>query len=181
MKKIAEMNLQELAAFVSSHLKEHDIPVVLVGGSCVSIYSDNRYQTQDIDFVERYHTQRKALKSALEKIGFMEENRYFRHPEAAYFLEFPRGPLTVGDSPVQELNEVATELGVVTLLTPTDCVKDRLSAYYHWNDRQSLLQATWVAVRHTVDMENVREWSVQEGMTAKFHDYLAALEIERKR
>lgn len=29
MKTIAEMNLQELAAFVCSHLRQHDIPVVL--------------------------------------------------------------------------------------------------------------------------------------------------------
>lgn len=36
MKAIGEMSLQELAAFVCSHLQQHDIPVVLVGGSCVS-------------------------------------------------------------------------------------------------------------------------------------------------
>lgn len=42
MKPVAGMSLQELAAFVCSHLQQHDIPVVLVGGSCVSIYSDNR-------------------------------------------------------------------------------------------------------------------------------------------
>ena len=30
---------------------------------------------------------------------------------------------------------------ILKLLSPTDCVKDRLAAYYHWNDRQSLEQA----------------------------------------
>lgn len=96
------MPLAELAAYVSSHLENRDIPVVLVGGACVSIYSDNRYQTQDLDFVERYHTNRKALKSALADIGFVEKNRYFVHPEACYFLEFPSGPPAVGDEPVGE-------------------------------------------------------------------------------
>jgi len=30
------------------------------------------------------------------------------------------------------------------LLTPTDCVKDRLAAYFFWNDLQSLGQAVMV-------------------------------------
>lgn len=42
MKAIADMSLPELAAFVCSYLQPRGIPVVLVGGGCVSIYSDNR-------------------------------------------------------------------------------------------------------------------------------------------
>lgn len=178
MKTIADMSLQELAAWVSGHLLQHGIPVVLVGGSCVSIYSDNRYQTHDLDFVERYHNKRQLLKAALAEIGFVEEHRYFRHPEAAYFLEFPTGPLAVGDSPVRELQEVQTEMGMLTLLTPTDCIKDRLSAYYHWSDRQSLLQAVWVASAHAFDLAAVQAWSEQEGMAEKYEDFLAALNAE---
>ena len=30
-------------------------------------------------------------------------------------------------------------------MTPTDSVKDRLAAYYHWNDQQALEQAIMVA------------------------------------
>lgn len=176
MKPVAGMSLQELAAFVCSHLQQHDIPVVLVGGSCVSIYSDNRYQTADLDFVERYHTRRAALREALALIGFVEENRYFVHPDTAWFLEFPTGPLAVGDAPVRELNEVATDTGVLVLLTPTDCIKDRLAAWFHWRDRQALQQAVWVAQRHAFNREDVREWSAREGMAEKFEEFVAALE-----
>ncbi len=129
IKLVAEMSLQELAAYVATHLKSRQLPVVLVGGSCVSIYSNNKYQTKDLDFVERYHNQRSLLRLALQDIGFIEQHRYFVHPDAHYFLEFPLGPLAVGDSPVNELNEVVTETGVVTLLTAQDCICDRLSAY----------------------------------------------------
>lgn len=176
MKAIAAMSLQELAAFVCSHLQRHDIPVVLVGGSCVSIYSDNRYQTADLDFVERYHTKRAALRTALADIGFVEENRYFVHPDTAWFLEFPTGPLAVGDAPVHTLNEVTTDTGVLVLLTPTDCIKDRLAAWFHWRDRQALQQAVWVAQRHAFDREDVRAWSAREGMAEKLTEFLAALE-----
>lgn len=175
MKAVADMDLAELAAFVCSHLREHGIPVVLVGGSCVSIYSDNRYQTADLDFVERYHTKRAALRKALALIGFTEKHRYFTHPAAAYFLEFPAGPLAVGDGPVRELNELETELGALTLLTPTDCIKDRLAAFYHWKDRQALQQAVWVARQHAFDRDDVRTWSAREGMADKFAEFLAAL------
>ena len=176
MKTIAEMNLQELAAFVCSHLQRHDIPVVLVGGSCVSIYSDNHYQTADLDFVERYHTKRTALNKALAEIGFVEENRYFVHPESAWFLEFPTGPLAIGDGPVHELNQVETDTGVLTLLTPTDCIKDRLAAFFHWKDRQALQQAVWVAERRTFDRSEVVAWAEREGMTDKLAEFLAALD-----
>lgn len=175
MKSIADMSLTELAAWVSNHLGKRDISVVLVGGACVSAYSDNRYQTNDLDFVERYHTNRNHLKAALAEIGFYEENRYFRHSEAAYFLEFPTGPLAIGNSPVGELGQLSTEQGVLILLTPTDCVKDRLCAWYHWNDRQSLRQAVWVAIKHPLDMDVVRQWSEQEGMADKFNVFLLAL------
>ena len=31
--------------------------------------------------------------------------------------------------------------GTLRLLTATDCIKDRLAAYYHWRDEQGLEQA----------------------------------------
>ncbi|HQV81412.1 MAG TPA: hypothetical protein PLW69_10690 [Agitococcus sp.] len=179
IKLVAEMSLQELAAYVATHLKSRQLPVVLVGGSCVSIYSNNKYQTKDLDFVERYHNQRSLLRSALQDIGFIEQHRYFVHPDAHYFLEFPLGPLAVGDSPVNELNEVVTETGVVTLLTAQDCICDRLSAYYHWHDQQSLQQAIWVALAHPFDLAYVKSWSEREGMLAKFETFLDKLSSQQ--
>lgn len=175
MKAIADMSLTELAAMVASHLEQHNIPVVLVGGACVSVYSENRYQTSDLDFVERYHTKRQQLSKALAEIGFTEENRYFRHPESAWFLEFPTGPLAIGDSPVSEVGKLETEHGTLVMLTATDCVKDRLSAHYHWNDRQALEQAIWVAQQQQVDIAAIQAWSAQEGMGDKFESFRVAL------
>ena len=45
MKPIKEMSRTELAAFIQSHLESNGIDVVLSGGSCVSIYSnETRYK-----------------------------------------------------------------------------------------------------------------------------------------
>jgi hypothetical protein len=175
MSAISTMPLAELAAFVCSHLESCDIPVVLVGGACVSIYSHNRYQTSDLDFIERHHTNRKALKAALAEIGFHEKNRYFVHPDASYFLEFPSGPPAVGDQPIQEPSVKRLESGVLRLLTPADCIKDRLAAYFHWNDQQSLQQAIWVAEKTGFDLQEVEAWAAQEGMAEKFGGFKKAL------
>ncbi|MDI6740798.1 MAG: hypothetical protein QME74_10605 [Candidatus Edwardsbacteria bacterium] len=43
--------------------------------------------------------------------------------------------------------------GRLHLLSPTDCVKDRLAAYFHWNDRQSLEQAGLVADNRKIDIK----------------------------
>ena len=54
------------------------------------------------------------------------------------------------------------------MLTPTDCIKDRLAAYYHWDDEQCLQQAVWVAQQNEFDLESVREWSIKESAEDKF-------------
>jgi hypothetical protein len=42
---VGDINLAELAAYVSDHLTKSGIDVVLSGGGCVSVYSDNRYES----------------------------------------------------------------------------------------------------------------------------------------
>jgi hypothetical protein len=168
MKAIAEMSVGELAAYISSHLRGLDIDVVLTGGSCVSIYSSGKYVSMDLDFIDtRFATQREILE-AMSAIGFIPENRYFKHPETDFLVEFPGGPLAVGKEPVGAIDEIEFATGILRILSPTDCVKDRLAAYYHWNDLQSLEQAVLVAQSNNVDLNEVKRWSNAEGMSDAF-------------
>jgi hypothetical protein len=61
------MVIGELAAYVAEHLRQSDINVVLTGGSCVSIYTDNRYQSYDLDFIEDGFAGRKKIAAVLTK------------------------------------------------------------------------------------------------------------------
>jgi predicted RNase H-like HicB family nuclease len=79
---------------------------------------------------------RNEIKKVLHTIGFFEKNRYFRHPETKYFIEFPSGPLSVGSQPVCKTVTMRFPTGQLIMISPTDCIKDRLAAYFHWNDRQ---------------------------------------------
>jgi hypothetical protein len=77
----------------------------------------------------------------------------------------------VGDQPVHDVAQKQLATGTLRLLTPTDCVKDRLSAWFHWNDRQSLEQAVMVATTQVVDMVDLRKWAQNEGKSEAFRDF----------
>lgn len=168
MKPFKEMTIGEVAAFVAAHLRTSGISVVLTGGSCVSIYTDNRYRSYDLDFIEEGRSTRKKIAASLREIGFLEKDRYFTHPDTPYFAEFPSGPLAIGAEPAGNVAELEFATGLLRLLSPTDCVKDRLANYYYWKDRQCLEQAIMVAKDTKVDLEEVERWSRQEGMGDEF-------------
>ncbi len=128
MTTLAGLSIGELAAFIAGHLRARGIHVVLVGGACVCIYSDNEYRSFDLDFITTGITSRRTIRLALEEIGFTEEQRYFKHPETEYFIEFPSGPLAIGDEPPGEIAVLSYPTGMLRLLSPTDSVKDRLAA-----------------------------------------------------
>jgi hypothetical protein len=171
MKKIIDMNMKELGGLICDALKVKDIHVVLSGGSCVEIYSRGEYTSWDLDLINQYNEQFKKIHAVMDELGFKERERYFVHEDTKYFIEFPSGPLGVGDAPVEEIAEIDTEAGVLRLLTPTDCVKDRLAAYYHWNDEQSLQQAVWVAQQNDVDLESIKKWSIKESSEQKYLNF----------
>ena len=100
------------------------------------------------------------------------------HKDTKLFIEFPSGPLGVGDAPVEDIAEIDTEAGVLRLLTPTDCIKDRVAAYYHWDDEQCLQQVIWVADQNKFDLESVKEWSQKEKSLEKFQIFNHKLNID---
>ena len=175
MKEIKDMNIGELAAYVCSYLFGNGIKCVLSGGACVSIYTENLYQSYDIDFIDNYFNPQYKIADLLKAIGFNRQDRYFRHNDTKLFIEFPTGPLSVGSETVKEISEIEFSTGRLYLLSPTDCVKDRLCAYFYWDDQQSLEQAIKVVTSQKVDLDEVRRWSLVEGMQTKFEIFFKKL------
>ncbi|MFH1311752.1 MAG: hypothetical protein ABIJ00_00860 [Candidatus Eisenbacteria bacterium] len=168
MKPIRSMTNAELAAFIESCLRKKGIDVVLSGGTCVSIYSENRYVSMDLDLVNAHFAKRSEISAVMREIGFREEGRHFTHPETDFFVEFPAGPLAVGEEPVKEVHEITLDTGTLKIISPTDCVKNRLAAYYYWNDAQCLEQASLVAQARKIDLAEVERWSEVEGKLDEF-------------
>lgn len=163
MKKIKNMSQVELAAYVQDALQAEGIQVVLSGGSAVSFYSSDKYVSKDLDLINTSFSRRSKIKAIMDKLGFHEQGRYFIHPETTFFIEFPDGPLSVGEEPVKEISEFELSTGTLRVLSPTDCVKDRLCAFYFWNDLQGLEQAILVTKNQQVDLKEIKRWSKVEG------------------
>jgi hypothetical protein len=172
-----DLTREEMAALVCHTLGEAGIPVVLSGGAVVSIYSENEYESLDLDFVLTGLARR--LDGAMTGLGFRKEGRHWTHPESPFWVEFPPGPVQVGDTIVTAFAERRTALGVLRLLAPTECVMDRLAGYYHWDDLQCLDQALAVARRHDADLVRIEAWSEREASRRKFVVFRERLSRER--
>lgn len=179
MISLAVLTIGELAAYIAEHLRSKGIETVLVGGACISIYSANEYSSFDLDFIITGSSTRQKVRAALTEINFTEENRYFINPQTPFFVEFPSGPLAIGDEPPTEISTLIFSTGNLQLLSPTDCVKDRLAAFYHWKDRQSLEQAILIGRDHAIDIADVRRWSVNEGFAEIFEENVALMLLKR--
>lgn len=175
MKKIKDMSQVELAAYVQDALHAEGIQVVLSGGSVVSFYSSNKYISKDLDLINTSFSRRSKIKAVMDKLGFHEQGRYFIHSETTFFIEFPDGPLSVGEEPVKEISEFELSTGTLRVLSPTDCVKDRLCAFYFWNDLQGLEQAILVTKSQQVDLKEIRRWSKVEGKEKEFKVFIDKL------
>ena len=172
MKSIGKMTQAEVAAFIQSHLRKYKIYVTLSGGAAVSIYTVNRYVSADVDLVEDTYVDRNRIKIAMEEIGFREKNRYFIHSDTQHIVEFPSGPLSVGGEPIKHIKEIRYATGILRVISPTDCVKDRLAAYYFWEDQQSLAQAVLVAIHNRINISEIKKWSQAEGKIEGFRIFL---------
>ena len=181
MKPVAGMSAEELAGLVCHTLRAAGITVTLTGGACVAIWSDGKYVSHDLDFIEEGPVPRAQIRSALKRLGFLPKGRHFIHPDTSFLVEFPSGPLMVGDERVTQVVERKTTAGILRLLSPNDCVKDRLAAFFHWNDRQALEQALLVARAQKVDIAEIRRWSRSEGHEEKFRAFSRRARPRRRR
>ncbi|HAM53025.1 MAG TPA: hypothetical protein DCP92_20860 [Nitrospiraceae bacterium] len=168
------VDIKDLAAIVVETFRKKNIDVLLVGGACISMYTHNKYISGALDFIS--HAALKEISEALQEIGFQRESsRHFMRDDCPFFIEFVSPPAAVGSEPIHSKNEINTKYGRIVLLTPTDTVKDRLAAYYHWNDPQALEQATMVAEAQKVDLKEVRRWSLREGFKEKYDSFIVKL------
>lgn len=166
---------EELWKYVASHLKSKGIDSILVGGAVVSIYTKGAYESGDLDFILTDYFV-KNLPAAMKEIGFERRGRHYIHPECTHlYVEFPKGPVEIGDDLKIVPDEVDVEGKQIKILSPTDCVKDRLATYIHFKDRVGLEQAVLVAKAHPIKLEEVQRWCKQEGSASTFDEFTQAL------
>ncbi len=180
LKITAASTLERVAAAVGEALRRAEIRAVLTGGACAVIYSGGEYQSEDVDLILESATSQRVLDEALARVGFKRKGDRYVHPLSRFFVEFPRGPISVGRD--VRIVPVPLRVGGLRLLalSATDSCRDRLAAFYHWNDRQSLETAVSIALNRKVDLAKIRSWSAAEGSARKFEDFARELKARKR-
>ena len=138
----------------------------------MSAYSENRYQSADLDFVTT--ALQEDLLPVLEPLGFVHTGKprlsVFEHPDTDWYLEFPPAPLAFGSHyvDVSQCAFLSTAAGKIRIITPTHSVMDRLIAAAVWHDAQSLDQAILVATykSESIDWKEIDGWVLGEGIAS---------------
>jgi hypothetical protein len=162
MEDFTNTSMEELAAIIAAQLKLNNIQVVLVGGLAVSLYTDNRYLTKDIDMVDISYQKPVTMQTAMAILGFYKQGRIYCNDTTDITVEFPAAPLSVGDEVITKQTTASTPFGDIPILYATDIVKDRLTAYFHWQDQQALVQALCVMLCHAIKPETMNTFCVKE-------------------
>ena len=171
--------LEQLGAIVCQALQDAGLDCFLSGGAVASIYSKNRFESYDLDFVS--YGDRKKIARVMESLGFNKDrSRLFNHTDTVYMVEFPGTSLQIGDQPIREFATRVVNGKTLKLLTPTDCVKDRLAAYIHWKDRQGLEQAALVALNQRCKLSTIESFCKSEGVATAYQDFLTELKRLKK-
>jgi hypothetical protein len=167
---------KELWEYVAVYLNKNGIDTILVGGAVVAIYSNGLYRSGDLDFVRASMFVTK-LEETMGELGFKKHGRHYIHPNCRHlFVEFPGGPpLGIGEDNMIVPDEVEVEGTIIKILSPTDCVKDRLAAFIYFKTRDGMDQAVLVAKNQEVNFSSIKKWCSGEGHAEVFDEFIKEL------
>ncbi|HTD37018.1 MAG TPA: hypothetical protein VK669_05865 [Candidatus Limnocylindrales bacterium] len=156
--------LRDVAFTVGTALARAGVDAVLCGGSAATFYAPDVYQSEDLDFVLTFGAEDAvAARRALESLGYTLRNAMFFHDASHFTVEFPVGPLKIGEETVSDVDTVRRGEQSLRIIGATAVVKDRLLKYAAWDDFSSLRAALGVARTIDLDLDDVRAFMSREG------------------
>lgn len=99
----------------------------------------------------------------------------YTHRLSPFSVDFPAGPLAVGDELIATWDTLREGEHLLHILSPTDCVRDRLAWFFYGRDHSALEQAVAVARQGRVDMAVIKDWAEREGQKVRLHQFLSRL------
>lgn len=171
----AQTSLVDVAFEVCTALDAAGYIAVLTGGSAATYYAPAAIQSDDIDFV--FTLRGREGPEVLARLGYVRSVDFYEHPESRFPLEFPPGPLAVGDELITTWDTVVRGEHRLHILSPTDSCRDRLSQFLFWNDFSSLKQALLIQRAHPdrVDLDLIRSWCQRERQLPKYQLFIERL------
>ena len=171
---------EELWKYVASHLAKNGIDTILVGGAVVAVYTQGAYRSGDLDLVLLTYLNDK-LPRVMKEVGFeVTRGRHYQHPKCKHLIiDFASGPPGLGEDHEITPAEVKAGGQTIKIYSPTDCIRDRLASFIHFNARDCLDQAVLVAQKCPFDRSKVKKWCLAEGSPDAFEEFEAALKAGR--
>jgi predicted nucleotidyltransferase len=179
--KMEDLTLPEVAATVATHLKQQGVEVVVVGGSAITAHVPDVYTSMDIDFAVTAGIDRRKISGALLDLGFKERGRVFASPETLYTLDFVADTPYIDQRAISEYVELRTSAGTFRVYRLEDAIADRIAAFVHWSDSESLD----VAERAVAATKERTSWELIEAALSAIEtldaDATARMELARSR
>lgn len=174
--------LRDVAFAVGTALAAANVDAVLCGGSAATFYAPDVYQSEDLDFVLTFGSDdAPAARAALESLGYRLDSAMFFHDVSHFTVEFPVGPLRIGNESVDDIRTERRGEEAVRIIGPTAVVKDRLLKFASWDDFSALRAAAGVARVTDVDLKAVRRFMADEGAGAFKKRFDEALRVFERR
>ena len=120
----------------------------------------------------------------MKDIGFIKRKsgRHFEHPKCKHiFVEFLTPPVMIAEDSNIIPDEIKVEGQIIKILSPTDCIKDRLASFIYFKSRDSLDQAILVAENQPFNLKDIKKWINNEGPQAMegYNEFL--IEIKKRK
>ncbi|MCW5946033.1 MAG: hypothetical protein KIT74_03285 [Fimbriimonadales bacterium] len=173
MKINVHTSLRAVAFLSGTQMRQAGYCVIRTGGSAATSYAPNHDQSIDLDFMIEFAESSSKGSVVLNSHGYRVENSIFFDESDPYTVGFVRGPIMIGEDEVRACNTLRERNCQLNVLTPTDCVRDRLAPFTFYRDRSSLQQAPWVANEQwdSMDLEAIERWCRREGEKERFEQF----------
>lgn len=167
---------EELWRYIATHLAKNGIDTILVGGAVVAIYTEGAYRSGDLDLVLLTYLNDK-LPKLMAEIGFqVSQSRHYSHPQCKHLIvDFASGPPGIGEDYKIKPAEIKSDGQRIKIYSPTDCIRDRLASYIHFNALECLDQAVMVAKKYPFNRSKIKKWCREEGAVESFEEFERAL------
>ncbi|GBU25027.1 hypothetical protein R83H12_01666 [Fibrobacteria bacterium R8-3-H12] len=154
----------ELWQYVALELNKSGIKTVLVGGAVVAIYSNGAYSSGDLDIViDSYLLKDDTITNVMQNMGFVKDGRHWKHKDCKHlFIEFIRPPIAICNDYHIKPEKYLVNGQELFILSPNDCVRDRLAGYVYFKSAECLEQAALVAIAKQVKLPELSEWAKNE-------------------
>lgn len=171
------LSFKDVAFIVCTAFKKAGATVILSGGGAATIYAPDAYQSRDLDFVFDFWSRTGTPEKPLIELGYERKGNFYRHPQSPFTIDIIDTPLSIGDEEITKWDTLVRGEQSLNIITPTDCVRDRLMWFMGKRpDYSGLEQALYVAKEQSIDLNLIESWMKSQGEADRFEIFKSRLD-----